>query len=180
MHEKRYSHGVQRLRDPGRVARLEVPRVVDLALAGLANPGAVVDIGVGSALFAEEFAARGLAVSGVDANPEMLPAAREYVPQGDFHLGTAEKLPFDDAAFDLAVMGLVFHETDQPLEALRETRRVARQRAALLEWPYLENPFGPPLAHRISPEQIRAWALQAGYKQVESLQLQNLVLYRLC
>ena len=44
----------------------------------------ILDVGTGSGLFAEVFFKRGLEVSGVDANPEMLIAARQFVPKGIF------------------------------------------------------------------------------------------------
>ena len=78
MHERRYNRAVERLRDPERVARMEVERVVSLALEGLEGVGTVLDIGTGSGLFAEQFAGRGLDVAGVDANPEMLRAAQGF------------------------------------------------------------------------------------------------------
>ena len=59
--EKRYSREIERLRSPERVARLEVERVVPLALAGLPGLKTVLDIGAGSGLFAEQFAALGIA-----------------------------------------------------------------------------------------------------------------------
>lgn len=179
MNEKRFSREIEKLRDPERLARLEVERVVDLSLQGLKEVKTVLDIGVGSAVFAEAFAAKGLALSGIDVNPEMLPAAQKYVPAGLFKEGVAEKLPFQEPVFDLAFMGLVLHETDDTLAALKEAWRVSRQRLAVLEWSYEEQPFGPPLEHRLRPQTISLLALQAGFKKIESIRLQNLVLYRL-
>lgn len=177
MHERRYNRAVERLRDPERVSRLEVPRVVDLILEGQ-KPGSVLDVGVGSGLFAEAFAARGLRAAGVDANPDMLPAAQEFVPGGVFKQGTAEALPFQDGEFDLVFLGLVLHETDDPLLALREARRVARLRVAVLEWPYREAEFGPPLSDRLPVQKVLEMAGQAGLVASGPALLQNLVLYR--
>jgi ubiquinone/menaquinone biosynthesis C-methylase UbiE len=111
-------------------------------------------VGTGTGLFAEQFAKKGLQVTGLDANPEMLPAAQQYVPSGTFQEGIAEKLPFPDGSFDLVFMGLLLHETDDILAALREAHRVALQRVAILEWPDEEQPFGPPREHRLSYEKI--------------------------
>ena len=99
------------LRDPERVAMLEVDHVVDLCLEGL-DAARVLDVGTGSALFAEAFAARGLAVAGVDILPEMVEAARQFVPEGDFRLGPAEALPFPDDSCDLVFMSGVLHEAE--------------------------------------------------------------------
>jgi ubiquinone/menaquinone biosynthesis C-methylase UbiE len=178
MHEKLYDGGIQRLRAPERVARLEVERVVALCL-DTADIKSVLDVGVGSGLFAEAFVRHGLEVAGVDVNPEMIIAARRFVPKGDFRESTAEALPYSNASFDLVFFGLVLHESDEPLKILQEARRVSRQRICILEWPYLEGEFGPPLAHRLKPTQIADLAQQAGFAHLESIPLTHLVLYRL-
>jgi len=179
MHEKRYDGTVERLRSPDRVERLEVERVADLCLES-GDFKTLLDVGVGSGLFAESFSKRGLIIAGVDINPQMLPAASQYVPGGDFRESTAEALPYHDATFDLVFMGLVLHESDEPLKALQEARRVSRQRVCILEWPYRENEsFGPPLAHRLSPVKVADLVKQAGFTHLETISLNHLVLYRL-
>ncbi len=178
MHEKLYDGGVERLRSPERVARLEVERVVTLSLEG-ANIKNVLDVGVGSGLFAEAFGQHGLEVAGVDVNPEMIVAAKQYVPKGDFRASTAEALPYPDGSFDLVFLGLLLHESDEPLKVLQETRRVSRQRICILEWPYQEGEFGPPLAHRLDSTKIVEVARQIGITHLESIPLKHLDLYRL-
>ena len=177
MHEKRFNLEIERLRDPGRIARLEVERVVNLSLQNLENVQTVLDIGTGSGLFAEQFAAKGLQVTGLDSRTEILPVAQQYVPSGVFREGVAEKLPFLDGSFDLVFMGLLLHEADDTLEALKEAHRVARKRLAVLEWQYDEESFGPPLEHRLSPDKIKLLTKQAGFKKVESVKLNSLVFY---
>jgi ubiquinone/menaquinone biosynthesis C-methylase UbiE len=178
LHEKLYDGGIERLRAPERVARLEVERVVSLCLKA-ADLKSVLDVGVGSGLFAEAFVQHGLEVAGVDVNPEMIVAAKQFVPKGDFRESTAEELPFPDTSFDLVFFGLVMHESEEPLKALQEARRVSCQRVCILEWPYLEGEFGPPLAHRLNPTQIADLTQKAGFAHLESIPLKHLVLYRL-
>jgi ubiquinone/menaquinone biosynthesis C-methylase UbiE len=178
MHEKLYDGGVERLRSPERVARLEVERVVTLSLEG-ADIKSVLDVGVGSGLFAEAFGQHGLEVAGVDVNPEMILAAKQYVPKGDFRASTAEALPYPDGSFDLVFLGLLLHESDESLKVLQEARRVSRQRICILEWPYQEGEFGPPLAHRLDPTKIVEMARQIGITHLESIPLTHLDLYRL-
>lgn len=177
MHERRFNREIERLRDPERIARLEVERVVNLALEKLEGVQTVLDIGTGTGLFAEQFAAKGLQVTGLDVNPEMLPAARQYVPAGTFQEGIAEQLPFTDASFHLVFMGLLLHETDDTLAVLREAHRVAVKRLAILEWPDEEQTFGPPREHRLPYEKIASLAKQAGFKEVREVRLINLNLY---
>lgn len=176
--ERRYSGEIERLRSPQRLAIMEVDRVVELALEGLEAKSAL-DVGTGSGLFAESFAAKGLSVAGVDLREDMLDAARQHVPRGDFRLGKMEALPFGDAEFDLVFMGHVLHEADDLVEALREARRTARVRVVVLEWPPIVQEFGPPMDHRLRYEQVEQAADQAGFLRVEQINLTQLVLYRL-
>jgi hypothetical protein len=76
-------------------------------------------------------------------------------------------------------MGLLLHETDDPLAALQEAQRVALQRLAVLEWPDEVQTFGPPREDRLAYEAIAALAKQAGFKEVQQVRLANLVLYRM-
>jgi ubiquinone/menaquinone biosynthesis C-methylase UbiE len=134
---------------------------------------------MGSGLFSESFSGRGLEVSGVDANPEMLTAARQFVPAGDFREGTAEALPYPGASFDLVFLGLVLHESDESLKALQEARRVAKKRVGILEWPYQDGVFGPPLVHRLKLEVLADLFMEAGFHKWKLTDLSNTVFYLL-
>jgi ubiquinone/menaquinone biosynthesis C-methylase UbiE len=177
-HERRYQGGADKLRAADRLALMEVPRVVSLCLA---PPGcrSVLDVGTGTGVWAEAFASRGLAVAGIEPNPELLERAVSLVTGVDFRKGTAEALPYAAASFDLVFLGHVLHEADDPLAALKEARRVARVRVAVLEWPYREEEKGPPLAHRLQPERVIALAEKAGFTGIERLALSPMELYRL-
>jgi SAM-dependent methyltransferase len=178
MHEKIFEGDISRLRSPERVERLEVKRVVDLCLEN-DQIGSVLDVGTGTGLFAEAFAGHGLTIAGVDVNPEMLASARRFVPKGDFRTGTAEALPYPDNSFDLVFLGLVLHESDEPLKALKETLRVARKQVGILEWPYRDQPFGPPLAHRLDPEDLADLFKKAGFRKWKMTELSDTILFLL-
>jgi len=178
MHERQFAGKMGALRKPERVAQLELERVVDLCLEA-GEFASMADVGTGSGLFVEAFAARGLAVAGVDVKPEMIEAARSFVPEGDFRVAQAEALPFNENAYDVVFMGTVFHEADDQLRALGEAARVARHIVAILEWPYEEGAAGPPIEHRISPGQVRDYAAQTGLKMSQTIRLASVVLYLL-
>jgi SAM-dependent methyltransferase len=178
MHEKRFDGEIERLRAPARVERLEIERVVTYCLDAATIKG-VLDVGTGTGLFAEAFSERGLQVSGVDANPKMIAAARQFVPKGSFREATAEALPYPNASFDLVFFGLVLHEADEPLQVLQEARRVTRNRVCILEWPYRDEEFGPPLEHRINPDELTHLIHEAGFSQWEMQELSHTVVYRL-
>jgi ubiquinone/menaquinone biosynthesis C-methylase UbiE len=178
MHEKRFPGSPAMLRSAQRLKLLEIDHVIDLCLEAFPAES-VLDVGTGTGLFAEGFIARGLDVAGIDANPAMIEAARHMVPGARFRHAPAEVVPHPDGSFDLVFMGLVLHETDDAAQALREARRVARLGAAVLEWPYRVEDYGPPLEHRLKDKQVRALALEAGFGRAETLALSRLVLYRL-
>jgi len=127
-HEKRFHGGAERLRS---------------AIVS------VLDAGTVTGIFAEAFAGKGMQVMGIDSNEELLKVARTAVPGVEFREALLEKVPFGERSFDLVFLGHVLHETDDPLAALSEARRVARVRVAILEWPYRNEQQGPPLHHRL-------------------------------
>jgi len=106
-----------------------VTRAVDLALAHCPSPGRVLDVGCGTGLLLRELARRlpgAVTLTGVDAAPGMVSQARATSgdPRLTFVQGVAERLPFDDASFDLVVSTTSFdHWTDQQA-GLAECHRV--------------------------------------------------------
>jgi ubiquinone/menaquinone biosynthesis C-methylase UbiE len=178
MNERVYNQKAEKLRSAERKERLEVDKVIGL-ITGKNDFTSLLDIGTGSGLFAEAFAGKNLNVTGVDINPEMIEAAKAYLPESEFKQAPAEKLPFPDKSFDAAFLGMVLHEADDHLKALKEARRVTRSAVWVLEWYYKPEDFGPPLEHRLSPDFINSLAKEAGYKEVISFEMSNLVLYKL-
>jgi SAM-dependent methyltransferase len=98
--------------------------------AAAVTPGQrVLDVACGTGVLARAAAARvglGGAVTGLDANPEMLAVARRLDGSIEWIDGRAEALPQSDASFDAVVsqFGLMFF--DDRAAALREMRRVLR------------------------------------------------------
>ena len=88
-----------------------------------------------------------------------------------------ESLPFTDESFTLVFLGFVLHEADDVARALKEAYRVATTRVAVLEWQYAVQDFGPPLEHRLKPEQVAEAATVAGFARVGYQPLTSTVLY---
>ncbi len=175
--ERVYNRGIDRLRSQDRIERLEVNRVVDLCLDQ--NIKSVLDIGTGSALFAEAFHKRGIKAAGIDVNPEMIEAAKQFVKDGEFHVAPAEQIPFKDYTFDMTFFGVVFHEVDDYSKALKEAFRVSNIGTSILEWDYMQEDYGPPIEHRLKPDDIKKLADETGYKKFQIVKLDSLVLYKL-
>jgi ubiquinone/menaquinone biosynthesis C-methylase UbiE len=83
-----------------------------------------LDVGCGEGRVARDLKARGHRVTGVDAAPAMLRHAREADPDGEYVLGDAAALPFDDGSFDCAVAFNSLMDVDDLPGAVRETARV--------------------------------------------------------
>ena len=64
--------------------------------------------------------------TGVDASPAMIEIARERVPEGRFHVGDMQVLPFDENEFDVVTAFNSLQFTDDPCAALVGARRVAK------------------------------------------------------
>ena len=132
MHERRFNSEIDKLRSPERIARLEPEKVIKLALEDLNGIKTILDVGTGSGIFAEQFGKPGYKVNGLDANPDMLPIASKYVPEGIFNKGIAEKLPFQDGQFDLVFMGLLLMK--QTMLIKQSMRHTGWQQNGWLFW----------------------------------------------
>ena len=99
-------------------------------LAGDVGGRAVLDVGCGDGELALEFVKHGAIVTGIDASPAMIEAARSRAKQHgvniDFRLATAQEIPFPAEQFDIvtAITILCFVEDATPV--FREIARVLR------------------------------------------------------
>ncbi len=177
METKIFNSKFERLRNPERLAKMEVPRVVELSLAGLNDVKRVLDVGTGSAVFAEEFLKFVPEVSGVDLNPEALKLARKLVPQASYELGKMEHLPFADDDFDVVFMGLVLHETPEREQALVEAMRCARKRVVVFEWPSFKKDDSVDTGKRVAVEEIQKYADELGFANFQQIELTHMMLY---
>lgn len=91
----------------------------------------LLDVGCGTGFFSRQFAAGGMNVTGIDANPAMIAYARQQDRRSRYLIGDAARLPFADKSFDCltAVTSLCFI-ADQAA-ALQEMLRVSRSRIVL-------------------------------------------------
>jgi SAM-dependent methyltransferase len=91
-----------------------------------------LDVGCGAGGAAQLAAARGANVSGIDAADTLLAIARERTPQGEFHIGDLEAVPFADASFDVVTGFNSFQYAASPAVALGEARRVAKANGVIV------------------------------------------------
>lgn len=91
----------------------------------LPPPGrATLDVGCGEGRHVRALRALGHRVGGVEPAPSLVDAARAVDPEGDYRVATAERLPFDDDAFDLVVAVNVLSCVGDLHAAVAEAARV--------------------------------------------------------
>ena len=92
----------------------------------------VLDVGCGEGRFCRRLKARGVAAIGIDPTPQLLETARQRDPSGDYRLGRAEQLAFDDASFDLVVSYVTLVDVPDYRAGIREMARVLKPGGSLL------------------------------------------------
>ena len=110
----------------GRYSALLSPQLADLA--GVAAGQRVLDVGCGPGALLGVLVERVGEdhVTAVDPSEPFVRAARERFPGVEVEHAPAERLPFADDAFDVALAQLVVHFMDDPVAGLREMARVTR------------------------------------------------------
>ncbi len=108
--------------------------VLDAADIGAGT--SLLDVACGSGELVAMATARGALVHGIDAAEAMIALARARVPGADLRVGTLERLPWDDAAFDVVSGFNAFQFAPDMVAALREAARVTRAggRVAVCNW----------------------------------------------
>jgi SAM-dependent methyltransferase len=116
----RAAHDWAELQEPTALPLWEA--MLDAAAVG---PGThVLDAGCGAGGASVLAVCRGAYVNGLDAAEALLTIARRRVPDGDFHLGDLELLPYAGGAFDVVLAADVLPHVANRAAALREVRRV--------------------------------------------------------
>jgi SAM-dependent methyltransferase len=111
------------------MGRFSVPLAERFVEALAPRPGErALDVGCGTGALTDPLVALlGVgAVSAVDPSESFVASVRERLPTLDVRTAVAERLPFDDDGFDLALAQLVVHFMSDPVAGLREMARVTR------------------------------------------------------
>ena len=163
--------------------RTQVVKAVD------ARPGErVLDLAAGTGTSSQPFADRGALVVPCDFSLGMLRVGKRAKPHLPFTAGDGTRLPFADDTFDAVTISFGLRNIVDPLQGLRELRRVTRPggRLVVCEFSHPTNAAFrtvyieylmkalPPVARAVSsnPEayvyladSIRAWPDQAGLSE---------------
>jgi ubiquinone biosynthesis O-methyltransferase len=111
-------------------------RALILELVGDVRGRRILDVGCGDGEFALELTRRGANVTGIDASPAMIGAARALAARTktstSFHVGLAERLPFEAERFDIVTAIAILCFVEEPAPVLREIARVLRPSGRLV------------------------------------------------
>ena len=112
-------------------------------------------------------------VVAVDDSPAMLDAARtrlDRLENVEVRNGELTELPLDDGELDAAILSLVLHHVAEPIDALREVRRVLHPggRIVIMDMmPHDREEFRERMGHAwlgFGEEQLGAWLAEAGFE----------------
>ena len=170
-HEDSIAERVEHMLRPERMEKLD-PFVV-LNLCPINFGDTVADVGCGPGYFTLPLAKQLVhgKVYALDVDREMVDICRERVEQA--RMGNVEVLecqdyefPTPEAGMDGLLVAFVVHHTPDQARFLSAIRGLLKSRGwcSILEWQPTETETGPPLAHRIAPEEMRDLAQGAGFR----------------
>ena len=166
-----------KLENPARLAELNPADT--LKRIGLKDGDVLCDIGAGSGIFTIPAAriTRGT-VYAIDLRADMLDIIAEKARTAG--LGNVMPLLSDGCSYavpngcaDIALAVTVLHEVADKAAFLKEVKRLLKPggRMAVVEFHQRETPIGPPLAHRLSKEDVGTVFADAGFSQQDAFDL---------
>lgn len=108
-----------------------LPNIV--RLLGLNKSETILDVGCGQGFFAREFTKKGTHVIGADVAPELIALAKKNVPSAQFHVASADAMPFVKTASVDAVTSILALQNIENVDGVfAECARVLKPNGRLL------------------------------------------------
>lgn len=148
-------------------------QIIPLACEELAGFQKILDVGCGDGQIARALATQGSDVLGIDPTELHIAIARERAGGPRYELGSALKLPVDDASQDAVVACLVFEHIDEVDKALAEVSRVLKpggQFSFFLNHPLLQTPGSGWIDDHIIDPPEQYWRIGPYLVETESIE----------
>jgi SAM-dependent methyltransferase len=101
--------------------------------AGLDDARRVLEVGCGTGVLLAELTQRTRAVVvGLDIDPVRLQSSAKYAPETRLTQADGQRLPFMDSSFDMAVCHFLLLWVKDPLQVVKQMRRVTREGGSVL------------------------------------------------
>ncbi|MFA5925760.1 MAG: methyltransferase domain-containing protein [Parcubacteria group bacterium] len=97
----------------------------------LAQAESALDVGTGTGDLVRSIKIKGV-FTGLDVSKNMLDVARKKCSHGNFVLGNAYSLPFDDESFEVVIYKYALHHLKRPLNSLIEAFRVMKNNGQVI------------------------------------------------
>ncbi|MFF0265970.1 methyltransferase domain-containing protein [Kribbella sp. NPDC004536] len=101
-------------------------RAASYRMLGLKRGATCVDVACGAGHAVAELVRKGLKVTGVDADPDAVEAARQRAPGAMFHVAHSAELPLEAGSMDGYRALRLFHLLADPVPTIVEAHRVLR------------------------------------------------------
>jgi ubiquinone/menaquinone biosynthesis C-methylase UbiE len=143
----------------------------------------VLEVGVGTGRNLPYYPAQSRVVA-IDLSPGMLRRAVKRAERMgrpvDFILADAQRLPFREGSFDTVTATCVFCSVPDPVQGLRELRRVSRREGStlLLEHVRAKNPFLGKVMDWLNPISLRFQGVDINRDTVRNVKLAGLAIER--
>lgn len=168
MHRSSTAELIERFESPERDAYQQPEKV--LTYLGDLNGKRVMDIGAGSGYFSVKLAARGAHVIAADVNDEFLAHISERIIKESLKHIEPRKIPYDapglkEGEVDLVLIVNTYHHIEDRASYFAKVKAGTKVDGELVVIDFFktEVPVGPPVAHKVSIDEVIAELKQAGY-----------------
>jgi ubiquinone/menaquinone biosynthesis C-methylase UbiE len=84
--------------------------------------------------------------------------------------------PLKDSIGEMLLMSMVLHEVEDKRRFLQEAHRTLKSggKIIILEWVKKETEQGPPLIHRLDPQETKDYLIEAGFKYPRLINIEDM------
>ncbi|MEM1503623.1 class I SAM-dependent methyltransferase [Domibacillus sp. 8LH] len=142
--------------------------------------GEVLEVGIGTGANLPFYPSKVTHVTGIDFSPKMIKLAQKEAEKAPVPVKLiemdAEELDFPDASFDTVVTACVFCSVPDPIQGLKEIKRVLKPggKILMLEHMRSDNTALGKLMDAANPLIVRIWGANINRKTMENIQVAGL------